>query len=238
MPNAEAESGLHPARPRVERREARGEEDAARPGSFRWESTAGSCYEVGGRKTQLGQGLHWVTSGLGKLRGREAASLRRDRKPARVEATAQLSEAEPQAHRTGRSAGPVCNRQAHSDQGVEDEAQGALRLGVQRKKRSTPTAERVQREKRSTPTTGRCPTGEGLITPTAGRVQREKGLSLQPAGRGRERRAYHSVHRPALPAKGLITPHWQHSLVGDSTVMPVQEGSRTQVSRAGNSGKA
>ena len=83
-----------------------------------------------------------------------------------------------------------------------------------------------------------CPTGEGLITPTAGRVQREKGLSLQPAGRGRERRAYHSVHRPALPAKGLITPHWQHSLVGDSTVMPVQEGSRTQVSRAGNSGKA
>ena len=50
----------------------------------------------------------------------------RDLRPARVEATAQLSEAEPQAHRTGRSAGPVCNRQAHSDQGVEDEAQGEL----------------------------------------------------------------------------------------------------------------
>ena len=83
---------MHPARPRVERREARGEEDAARPGSFRWQSTAGSCYEVGGRKTQLGQGLHWVTSGLGKLRGREAASLRRDLRPARVEAAVSHSQ--------------------------------------------------------------------------------------------------------------------------------------------------
>ena len=188
---------MHPACPRVERREARGEEDAARPGSFRWESTAGSCYEVGGRKTQLGQGLHWVTSGLGKLRGREAASLRRDRKPARVEAAVSHSQLHRRHERPveatdalrpgcrGRDAGRT------STQALRTKRKTHSAPGVQRKKRSTPTAEQVssgrrayhsnrrtgvQREKGlSLQPPNRCPAGEGLITPTA--------------GRGRERRA-------------------------------------------------
>ena len=62
------------------------------------------------RKTQLGQGLHWVTSGLGKLRRHEAASLRRDRKPARVEAA-------------------VSHSQLHRRHERPDEAQDALRPG-------------------------------------------------------------------------------------------------------------
>ena len=87
---------------------------------------------------------------------------------------------------------------------------------AQRKERSNSDRQTsAQRKERSTPTAERCPAGEGLITPTAGRVQREKDLSLQPAGRGRGRRAYHSVIRPVLPAKGLVTPHRQQSLVGD-----------------------
>ena len=108
--------------------------DAARPGSFRWQSTAGSCYEVGRRKTQLGQGLHWVTSGLGKLRRREAASLRRDLRPARVEAAVSHSqlhrrhERPVEARRTPTGM-PRMRRRTHLDPSVEDEAQHALRPG-------------------------------------------------------------------------------------------------------------
>ena len=51
----------------------------------------------------------------------------------------------------------------------------------------------VQRRKRSTPIAGRVFSGEGLITPTAERARWQKGLSLQTTGRGRGRRAYHSV---------------------------------------------
>ena len=160
MPNAEAESGLHPACPRVERREARGEEDAARPGSFRWESTAGSCYEVGGRKTQLGQGLHWVTSGLGKLRRREAASLRRHRKPARVEAAVSRS----QLHR--RHERPV-------------EATDALRPGC-RGRDAGRTSTQALRTKRSTHSGQGIPTSEAAfrrarLNPSDHLSQRESG---------------------------------------------------------------
>ena len=55
-------------------------------------------------------------------------------------------------------------------------------------------------------------------------VQREKGLSLQPPDVGRERRAYHSVHRPVLLAKGLITPHRQHPSWATCSVYPGLEG--------------
>ena len=93
-----------------------------------------------------------------------------------------------------RPKGPWPKHLTHIDHGVENEAQKALRP--------------------------RCPAGEAINSNHQTGVQRKKGLSLQPTGRGRERRAYHSVHRPVLRAKGLITPHWQHSLVGDLAVQP------------------
>ena len=77
-----------------------------------------------------------------------------------------------------------------------------------------------------------CPTGEGLITPTAG------------LDRGRRAKSTPSF-RPALPAKDQRqTPLRQHSLLGDRgranhpPVVPVQQGSRTQVSMVGNLGKS
>ena len=164
---------MHPACPRVERREARGEEDAARPGSFRWESTAESCYEVGGRKTQLGQGLHWVTSGLGKLRGREAASLRRDLRPARVEAAVSHS----QLHR--RHERPV-------------EATDALRPGC-RGRDAGRTSTRALRTKRSTHSGQGVPTSEAAfrrarLNPLDHLSQRESGRpSGATVGRGKAR---------------------------------------------------
>ena len=117
----------------------------------------------------------------------------RDLRPARVEATAQLSEAEPQAHRTGRSAGPVCNRQAHSDQGVEDEAQGALRPRC-------PAGEAINSNRRT------CPAGEAINSNRRTGVQRKKGLSLQPPDVSRGRRAYHSNPLDEAANEGLITP--------------------------------
>ena len=77
----------------------------------------------------------------------------------------------------------------------------------------------------------RCPTGEGLITPTAG------------LDRGR-RTSVNSVVSARAACEGLITPLRQHSLVGDRgranhpPVMPVQQGSRTQVSMVGTLEKA
>ena len=168
-----------------------GKKDTARPGSTLGSDAWGNCGDV------------------------EAASLRRDRKPARVEAAARLFQAVPQAWRKGQSAWRTPTRASRTKRKTHSVP------GVQRKKRSTPAAEQVSsgRSDQLQPPDG-CPAEEGLITPTAGRVQREKGLSLQPTGRGRERRAYHSVHRPVLRAKGLITSHWQHSLVGDLAVQP------------------
>ena len=72
----------------------------------------------------------------------------------------------------------------------------------------------VQRRKRSTPTRR---TG----------VQRAKDQrQLRPAGLDRGRRATSTPSSlPALPAKDQRqTPLQQHSLLGDSTVMPVQQG--------------
>ena len=178
MPNAEAESGLHPACPRVERREARGEEDAARPGSIRWESTAGSCYEVGGRKTQLGQGLHCVTSGLGKLRRREAASLRRDLRPARVEAAVSHS----QLHR--RHERPV-------------EATDALRPGC-RGRDAGRTSTRALRTKRSTHSGQGIPTSEAAFR--RARLNPLDHLSQQESGRP----SGATVGRARLNPSGLL----------------------------------
>ena len=107
-----------------------------------------------------------------------------------------------------RPKGPWPKHLTYLDHGVENEAQKALRP--------------------------RCPAGEAINSNRQTSVQRKKGLSLQPPDVSRGRRAYHSnpldeaanegldhsVHRPVLRAKGLITSHWQHSLVGDLAVQP------------------
>ena len=122
-----------------------------------------------------------------------------------------------------RPKGPWPKHLTHLDHGVETEAQKALRPRCPAEEGLiTPTARRVSSGRRAyhsnrqtgvqrkkglslQPPDG-CPAEEGLITPTAGRVQREKGLSLQPTGRGRERRAYHSNRRTCPEGEGLITP--------------------------------
>ena len=107
-----------------------------------------------------------------------------------------------------RPKGPWPKHLTYLDHGVETEAQKALRP--------------------------RCPAGEAINSNRQTGVQRKKGLSLQPPDVSRGRRAYHSnpldeaanegldhsVHRPVLRAKGLITSRWQHSLVGDLAVQP------------------
>ncbi len=95
--------------------------------------------------------------------------------------------------------------------------------GVQRKKRSTPTAEQCPTcEAINSNSPDGCPAGEGLVTPTAGQDRGRRATSNPPV-------------RSALPAKDQRqTPLRQHSLVGDRgranhpPVMPVQQGSRTQ----------
>ena len=175
----------------------------------------------------------WIPSELGKAARREAASLLVSRRPARVEAAARLRV----SHAAGMSSRP--GRKTHSDRPGEDEAQNTLRpLGPKDEAIRPHPPDRstnggainshrqpgVQRPRRSTPAAERCPTAEGLVTPTAERVQGEKDLSLQPTGRGRGRRAYHSNHRPALPAKGFITPHRQHPSWATFVVQPGLEG--------------
>ena len=88
----------------------------------------------------------------------------------------------------------------------------------------------VQRRKRSTPTRR---TG----------VQREKGLSLQPPDEAGDEGLDQLRPSARAACEGLVTPHWQHSLVGDRgranhpPIIPVQQGSRTQVSMVGNLGQ-
>ena len=176
MPNAEAERGLHPARQRVERREARGEENAARPGSFRWESTAGSCCEVKRpsyevvtgrrmwRKTQLGQGLHWEATpgGTAETWKRPACDVIANRRVLKL--------------RPGYS--KLCRRH-----GEKVRAHGALRPRHRgRSARRTPPPVSSGRSDQLQPP-NRCPAGEGLITPTHWTRPRTKGLSLRPSAR-------------------------------------------------------
>ena len=118
---------------------------------------------MGGRKTQLGQGLHWVTSGLGELRRREAASLRRDRKPARVEAAVSHSQLRRRHER------PV-------------EATDALRPGCRGRDagRTSTRALRTKRTKRRTHSGQGIPTSEAAfrrarLNPSDHLSQRESG---------------------------------------------------------------
>ena len=130
------------------------EKDTARPGSKLGSDAWGNCGDV------------------------EAASLRRDRKPARVEAAARLFQAVPQAWRKGQSAWRTPTRASRTKRKTHSVP------GVQRKKRSTPTAEQVSsgRSDQLQPPDG-CPAEEGLITPTHWTRPRTKGLSLRPSAR-------------------------------------------------------
>ena len=92
-------------------------------------------------------------------------------------------------------------RVAHSDQGIEDQAQDALRPRC--------PAEEAINSNRRTVSSGRS----DQLQPLNG-ARREKGLSLQPPDVDRRRRAYHSVDSVRAACEGLITPQRQHSLVG------------------------
>ena len=229
-------------------------------GCYRGERPA--CETITGRsmreRRSLAQG-EW-RQGWGRAARREAASLlsTADRrmvrrlpcnircKPAHVEAAARFRVSHAAGMRS-RSKRQTCLQQAGTlrptgggrgagctpSLSPTDEAINPNRqTGSQRKERSTPTGRRVSsgRSDQLQSLNG-CPTGGGLITPTAG------------LDRGRRAKSTPSF-RSALPAKGLITPLRQHSLVGDRgranhpPVVPVQQGSRTQVSMVGNLGKS
>ena len=112
------------------------------------------------KKTQLGPG--YVASALGEAARREAASLlsTADRRMSKVRPSCQRQPRR-RHEEAGRSDRPVCNRQAHSDRLVEDEAQRAVRpscpaeeaihsdhqTSVQRVKRSTSTARPVSSDR-------------------------------------------------------------------------------------------
>ena len=149
---------------------------------------------MGGRKTQLGQGLHWVTSGLGKLRGREAASLRRDLRPTRVEAAVSHSQLHRRHERPAEATDalrPGCRgRDAGrtSTQALRTKRKTHSVPGVQRKKRSTPTAEQVSSGRRAYHSNRRTrPRTKGLITPSIGPrcVRRAYHSALAAFPRGR-----------------------------------------------------
>ena len=107
--------------------------------------------------------------------------------------------------------------------------------GVQRQERSTPTARLMSSGmKRSTPTrrTGVQRAKDQRQTPTAGQDRGRRATSNPPV-------------RSALPAKDQRQLRFSSStLVGDRgranhpPVVPVQQGSRTQVSMVGNLGKS
>ena len=111
------------------------------------------------RKTQLGPG--YIASGLGKLRGREAASLRRDRKPARVEAAVRHS----QLHR--RHERPVEATDALRP-GCRGRDAGRTSTQALRTKRRTHSGPGVQREKGLSLQPLDEAANEGLITPSIG----------------------------------------------------------------------
>ena len=188
-------------------RRSGGEEDAVRPGVFRWGIDSGGAAMRGaavlrlhrrpahGRKTQLGPG--WIPSKVGKLQGvkRRACSerqtrrmLRRlscniSRKPAHVEAAARL--------RVSHAAGmrSRSKRQTHSDRLVEDEAQGALRPSCPADEAINPNRQTgSQRKERSTQTVRRVSSGRSDQLQSLNGCPAGEGLITPTAGLDRGRR--------------------------------------------------
>ena len=174
--------------------------------------------ETGVKKTQLGQGAKrpW-----GKLRDvKRPACLQwqtgacRSYGPSCMSAVPQTCGIDRSARRTPTGM-PRTGRGTHLDQGIGDEAQDALR--------------------------SRCPADEA-INPNRRTVPsgRRTNVKLQPPDCAEDEGPVSTPSfRPVLLAKDQRqTPQWQHSLVGDPMVRPVQQGSRTQVSMVGNLGES
>ena len=113
-------------------------------------------------------------------------------------------------------------------------------------RRSTPTGRLVPNGRSDQPRpSGGCPAAEAINFNRRTGVQREKDQRQTPtAGLDRGRRtSVNSVVSARAACEGLVTPHWQHSLVGNRgranhpPVVPVQQGPRTQVSMVGNLGQ-
>ncbi len=169
-------------RPTTSSQDGAGEKGAARPGCVASElgeaATRGEAAgprrgrrPTHGRKTQLGPGRRTSV----RAARREAASLlsSADRRVSKLRPSCQS--AMPQGMRS-RS-----KRQTHFDRLVEDGAQGALRPGVQRMRRSTPSTGRLPNGRSDQPRpSGGCPVTEAINPNRQTGVQREKGLSLQP----------------------------------------------------------
>ena len=195
------------------------EEGRSSPRAIRWGNRLReSCYRgerpacetVTGRRMEEDAARPRVKDGpWGKAARREAASLlaTADRRMSKLRPG--CVSAIPQSMRS-RS-----KRQTHFDRLMEDGAQRAVRPRCPATEAINPSRQTgARRVKRSTPTRR---TG----------VQRAKDQrQLRPAGLDRGRRATSNPPvRSALPAKDQRqTPLQQHSLLGDSTVMPVQQG--------------
>ena len=197
----------------------------------------GSCYEGSGCPTTSWQASAWekdaawprVNNVSGEAARREAASLlsTADRRMSKWRPG--CVSAMPQSMRS------LSKRQTHFDRLVEDGAQGALRPSCPADEAINPNRQTgSQRMKRSTPIAGRVSSG------------RRTNVKLQPPDLDRGRRATSNPPvRSALPAKDQRQLRFSSStLVGDRgranhpPVVPVQQGSRTQVSMVGNLGKS
>ena len=137
-------------------------------------------------------------------------------------------------------------RKTHSDQLAEDKAQSALRPVRQADEAiNHEPPDRAQREKRSTPHRRTGVQRRKRSTPIAERVSSGRRACHSNRRTGPRTESYvKSVVSARAACEGLITPLRQHSLVGDRgranhpPVGPVQQGSRTQVSMVGNLGKS
>ena len=164
-----------------------------------------------------------VASKVGEAARREAASLLLSGRPARVEAAGRLGSAIPQACGIGRG-----ERRTPTDW-FRTKRKTQSVPGVQRMKRSTPSAERASsgRSYQLQPQ-DQCPTGEGPTSNFNRRMWTEdEGPGSTPS------------IRPELLAKDQRqTPAVAAFPRGRLYGLPVQQGSRTQVSMVGNLGKS
>ena len=221
LPGGCYEGSVRPAR---RSQEDAGEEDAARPGCIAFR-LGDSCETGSGQPACYGRPAHG-----------EAAVLQH---PLQASACRRCGLAVSQPCRGHEEPVEVTDLSATGRRTPTDQ------VGAWRRARSVPG---VQRQERSTPTARLMSSGMKRSTPTrrtgAQRVKDQRQLQPPDLDRGRRATSNPPV-RSALPAKDQRQLRFSSStLVGDRgranhpPVVPVQQGSRTQVSMVGNLGKS
>ena len=176
-----------------------------------------------------------VNNVSGRGARREAASLRLGRRQAHVEAAARLR---------------VSHAAEHEESvGATDLSATGRRTptSLLRTKRGVRFVPDVKRKERSTPTARPVSSDGGDQLPTTGRVssgRRAYHSNRRTGPRTKDQRQLRRLCPRCLLRRARSSPLRQHSLVGNRgranhpPVMPVRQGSRTQVSMVGNLGES